>query len=324
MVRKITSNREVQIPILLVQIGPIPRYLEKNLKYLATTFPGKRKCLITDQENITWIEKLGIEVFRSEYLIQNWPEEFTITDRRRYFRNNFWFSTKARLLLLPKFMRSEGLDKILHLENDVWIHPHFPFHVFEDLKYDLAFPRVDDRRGIASTVFVNGQGGIQILERACLKWPKFTDMEILGNILASEENVLELASTYGHTDESLDGWIFDGAKLGMFLFGSDAKNSKGIIKRFSRSPMGDLGASERITIERDRLVLGRAKVELMIASLHIHSKNLGMFSNNWQRRLEYQLLRERFNLSYGFDLNAFFDSMAELVQRISRKLRLMA
>lgn len=303
-------------------MGSIPKFLERNLKYLAATFPSRAKYFITDQSDILWIKKLDFRVIRSEDLIPNWPEEFMITDRRRHFRNNFWFSTKARLLLLPKFMRNEGIDRLIHVENDVWIHPNFPFNVFEGLNCDLAFPLVDEKRGIASTMFVRGKEGIAILENACRKWPESTDMEILGKILASESGALELASTYTNSNESLDGWIFDGAKLGMYLFGSDAKNSKGIIKRFSRSPMGDLSKTGRIMIEGDRLVLVREESKLMIASLHIHSKNLRIFSNHWKRTVEFQLLKEQAKLSVSFDLKAFLYSMTEVMLRIFRKIGL--
>jgi hypothetical protein len=322
MPNNLRSNSQ-SVPLVLVQLGSIPKYLKSNLRYLDATFPERRKVLISDIESELWLSKLSFDLVNPDSLISEWPQHFMVSDRRQYFRNNFWFSTKARLMLLPKFMKQEGLERILHLENDVWLHPKFPFSFFEHLNYPLAFPRVDNARGIASTLFIQGEEGVEILERACRVWASSSDMQILGNILNSNAKVLELASTNALDKVSPNSWIFDGAKLGMYLFGSDPRNSKGLIKRFSQSLMGDLEIHQKMFLEAGELVLGNRKDKYRIASLHIHSKDKRIFSVNWESTLKSQLRKMHFKVSYGFSWVALLKSISEMTGRVVRKVKFL-
>ena len=249
-----------------------------------------------------------------------WPEFFEISDGKRNFRDNFWFSTKARLYVIPIFMEIYSIQKIIHLENDVWIHPEFPFHIFEYLDYPLAFPRVDSERAIASILFINGSEGRRLLLDSCEKWPMQTDMQILGKLILSQKNVCELPSTYGGVEEHFDGWIFDGAKLGMYLFGSDPRNTYGLVKRFDFSPLGSVGTKFKLKLTNKVLFLQDEVKERKIANLHIHSKNISMFSYQWDRALVNQLRKRSLRLSLGFDLRAFFFVIQEMTHRVLRKL----
>jgi hypothetical protein len=313
-------NNLENIPIVLVQLGKLPSHLERNLFYLSRTFPEKNIYLITDSQDTEWISKLNINVVDSNKLIYSWPLDFQVTDRRKYFRNNFWFATKARLRLLPEFMKLYKLEKIIHFESDVWVNPKFPFSFFENLQSALAFPVVDEKRGVASVLYINSKQGIRILERACSDWPELTDMEILGKIMVSEESVHLLPSADGGERLPENGWIFDGAKLGMYLFGSDPRNSRGVLRRFDRSPMGTLQKGEKILLDSNDLVLATLTSKALIANLHIHSKNSNIFGIKWQKVLKKQLLKERLKLNFGFEASAFATSLVELAHAVIRKL----
>jgi len=316
----LTDNSN-SIPLVLVHIGPIPKYLKSNLKYLKESFPDRRKVLICDRTNDLWLKNIGFELVDSDSLVMDWPQRFMVTDHRQYFRNNFWFTSKARLMLLPKFMKTTGLKHALHLESDVWIHPNFPFHFFDGMKAPLAFPKVDNERGIASTLFINGEEGIDLLEQACDRWSSLTDMEILGNLIISNPRVLELESTNNIERATQNSWLFDGAKLGMYLYGTDPRNSKGIIKRFSRSPLGKLDFGQKVSLSAGQIVMQNRNIELRVASLHIHSKEKAMFGRNWQVVIAKQLKKEQFGASYGFKWAAFWMSISEMFGRGTRKLK---
>lgn len=309
------------IPLVLVNLGTIPRYLKANLRYLGEAFPNRKKVFISDRTDERWLNKSGFDLVNSATLIQEWPQHFMVSDRRQFFRNNFWFTSKARLMLLPKFMKNANLDRVLHLENDVWISPNFPFYYFDELDAPLALPKVDNERGIASTLFINGKAGMDLLEKACDTWPNFTDMEILGKILNSELSVCELSSTHNIKDAVQSSWLFDGAKLGMFLFGTDPRNSKGIIKRFARSPLGDLDHNHKIIVSDGQILLQSKDVEFNIVSLHIHSKDRKIFGKKWESVLKKQLRKQRLGISFGFNWRAFWTSIYEVVTRGVRKLR---
>ena len=306
------------IPLVLVQMGKMPNYLVANLRYISETFTKTTKYLITDNDNTDSFAEMGFQVVKTEELDLVWPANFEIHDQRRHFRKNFWFSTKARLIILPLFMRKKSLRKVLHIESDVWIHPQFPFEYFFEIKEPLAFPRVDLERGVASVLFINGEPGIQTLLDACESWPELTDMQILGKILEDSRKVHQLDS-YEFDLKSSRHWIFDGAKLGMYLFGSDPRNNWGIIKRFDNSPMGSLSKGDQLIQIGEKLFVKGAKSRKQVVSLHIHSKDLRVFSNNWRKILELQLEKEGKNKSIGFSSQSFVFHLTEIIAIAIRK-----
>lgn len=311
--------KTIDIPIVLVQLGSPSRYLKANLKYLGETFPYEKKVMITDLKNYQWIEDYGFRVVHVDELAIFWPNNFEISDRRKYFRDNFWFSTKARLILLSHFMLQTSTPRLLHFENDVWVNPRFPFEYFDSLDAPLAYPRVDDFRGIASVLYVNGAEGINILEYACNKWSNMTDMEILGKLMDENERVLMLDSYDRRANES-GHWVFDAAKMGMYLFGADPRNSWGLIRRFKRSPMGALEYGDEIRLEKDILSVGKEKSRKEIANLHVHSKNRKVFSVHWKKSIRLQLEKEKKGYSREFKLASFLFKLNEFSVFAIRKV----
>lgn len=276
--------------------------------------------MITDNDNLSDKSKNTYETVKIEDLNISWPTAFEITDRRINFRDNFWFATKARLFLIPKLMEYFKLEKVLHIENDVWIHPEFPFQLLNNLRHSLAYPRVDEFRGVASILLINGESGGKLLTDACIRWPDMTDMQILGQLWVNQQDVYALPSTFGNGNNVLDNWIFDGAKIGMYLFGSDPKNTLGVIKRFKKSPMGDLDSPLGIQSYKETVWLINQGTFKRVANLHLHSKTVGMYSKNWLLILNRQLTKNRMNLSYSFSPHAFLFSIYELTYRILRKI----
>lgn len=313
------NESKLELTVVFVHLGPIPKHLRRNLEYFDSKFASIQCYLISNRTRRLRIPS-SIKVINSEELMESWPEGFQIRDNRRFFRRNFWFSSKARLLLIPAFMKKYKLSKVLHLESDVWIHPKFPFYLFEQLSVPLAFPLVDETRGIASILYVNGAEGARILSNGCLSWPGLTDMEILGQIALQNDFKYLLPSTYGESVLMIDGWIFDGAKLGMYLFGTDPRNSWGMSYRFRKSSMGDLGEKENIALDMDRLVLFRNNTEKEIANLHLHSKNYKLFSNNWKSYIKLQLIKRNLRMNYGFSFTGTLKAFSEFAFRVFRKL----
>lgn len=315
------NSKSNKLPVVFVNLGKVPRYLEKNIEYILTQFPNQPCYLITDQNKSSFPQKVGLEIIQLAEVMVSWPAKFEIKDKRKDFRNNFWFSSKARLLLLPEMMNMLKIERLLHIENDVWISPNFPFHLFETLSAPVAFPQVDEERGIASLLYVNGRFGIEILKDACEAWPEMTDMQILGQISHKYGSAVILPSTYGVSSLKMENWIFDGAKLGMYLFGSDSRNSRGVSKRFKRSPMGDLAPNQKILLKENQLLLKELNSEIRIASLHLHSKQARLFSLNWSIFLKIQLIKKSMRLNYRFDPAGAWKAMSELLIAILRRIR---
>jgi hypothetical protein len=307
------------LPLVVVHLGTLPNHLKRNLEYLARNFPRKSLFLVTDQINYSSVKKFGFTVVTVEHLIDYWPTDFEIHDKRKYFRGNFWFSSKARLLLIPELMKRYNLSKVLHIESDVWIHPNFPFDFFSELTAHLAFPRMDQNRGIASILYINGSEGCRTLEKACVEWSSHTDMEILGLILKSSKDILELSS-YEYEKDMGEDWIFDGAKLGMYLFGSDPRNSWGLIRRFNESPMGGLVDGDWLEFGREYLMISSKVRQKKIANLHIHAKNKAIFSDSWSLVLNNQIDKAKIGMCYGFSFYGFYYKFAENVRLGLRKV----
>lgn len=315
------NNDNSQIPLVLAHIGKMPQHLSANILYLVKTFPKRNLYFISDIKPSLVIDSPRFIHIPIERLIQEWPVDFSITDKRRLFRNNFWFTSKARLILIPSFMRIFGENKVIHIENDVWIHPLFPFYFLEELEAPLSFPRVDSKRGIASVMVIKGELGIRMLEDACASWPNSTDMQILGNLMNTDSRVFQLPSMIGSTDNSnLGNWIFDGAAIGMYLFGADPKNSLGLIRRFEKSPMGSFLQELDFSFKDKDLVISDGIRWNRVAALHIHSKTCTIFSSDWKSVLEKQLIREQRGMKYGFNFSALFFGLREMIHRIWSKL----
>jgi hypothetical protein len=184
----------------------------------------------------------------------------------------------------------------------------------------LAFPSVDNSRGIASVLLINGLKGAEILLDACRAWPKNTDMEILGSLLSSCTEVVELPSSFMRNKKSPQcNFLFDGAALGMYLFGQDPRNSMGIIKRFKKSPL-DLG-SNRIGLDSKRqgLVFIEDSNCIFVMSLHIHAKDLRIFTHNWFKVLQKQMKKEKRGLVFGFSFQALLFVFRESASRLFNK-----
>lgn len=314
---------DLEAPVVFVHLGATPKFLYKNLEYFAEHFQTRSKVIITDNEELMDFARLGYSIIKVQDLEIEWPKDFEIMGNKSEFRNNFWFSTKARLVILPKFMNVYKLQKLMHVESDVWLHPNFPFEKFWNIDAALAYPRVDKVRGIASVLLINGERGRDLLSSACAIWPHNTDMEILGRLLETSEDVFELPSTFVVEKNEFDDWIFDGAKLGMYLFGSDPRNNAGVIKRFRKSPLGSLPAYQEIALENDQVVLKEDSDLRKVANLHLHSKNRKMFSDTWQTILKRQIRKKVLRLDYGFDIYALVYWILEKSAQLYRKFKIV-
>lgn len=309
------------IAIVLVQLGKIPHHLELNLRYLAAHFSNHPIFLIADTRIPSRILDSKIRIVMTSELHFEWPTDFEIKDKRKKFRDNFWFTTKARLMLLPVFMNQFDIEKLIHFESDVWVHPEFPFEYFDTIKQHLAFPRVDASRGVASVLYINGESGGKTLSSACMEYPRQTDMEILGKLLESHEKVFQLPSLDGLSDfPSKSPYIFDGAVIGMYLFGQDPRNNFGLIKRFKKSNTKIESKVETFELKNNLLFAKRGAISKSVVTLHLHSKETSMFALNWQEVLERQLKLERWAMNYSFRVSAAVFAIKEQLIRIFWKI----
>lgn len=243
---------------VFVHLGSsIPLYLKNNLRALSIESVDSELCLIvSDRKYARGIPK-SVEIF-----VYNRSEETEKLCKAhthpKDFRNDFWFLSIERFIALNQFaMVHEG--PILHFESDILVATDFPFHNFEKLNCDIAFPIVSDLRGVASVVYFRDPSSIRKFTKFCINEilhdSKTTDMLIMRkfydqNRMSTEPlptGVLEFRHFYESNIDvetnkrindnlKLIGGVIDGHDIGVNLLGSDPRNRRGISKTYVGIP----------------------------------------------------------------------------------------
>jgi hypothetical protein len=287
----------------------LPQYLLLNLHAANKIFPDKKIVLIHNLEQVKHrIE--GIEYYKFES-----SEIFLQIENRlahpKEFRNNFWFTAIGRFEALRDYMENSN-ESIIHVESDVILSKDFPFKKFQEIQTDIAFPLVANNRGVASTLFI---GNIEAARKLvdftlgeCKINPGITDMEILSRIIGvSELKVLLLPiglpdkkyfrqdNMYPHI-ESLEanfryfGGVFDGNDIGVYLYGSNPRNRRGISK-VGEEITGNFAATSSwkfiYNTKRYFIDIDSDSSAIPIFSLHVTCKRRSIFcsfSRSWALR----------------------------------------
>ena len=288
--------------------SPLPKHLILNLKRTIHFFPQQEIHLVTNL-NSALIKINGLKVFKYSPS-PRWFELEKALSHNREFRNNFWFTSLARFLALAEFSQTHNRE-MLHIESDVIISHDFPFDDFLEIPSLFSFPVVNKSMGIASCLFVKNTEAAEYLSQLTMLMAKkdsfVTDMHVLGEISKKDSDFFQLLPTSpslkkalpsaseSHLDSIHESTLlfkgfFDGRDLGMYLFGDDPRNKRGIsfVRKFDARFY--LNARKLIYIlENDRdfpSVYDPFKMTFVpIFTLHIHSKNLKLFKLTSSRKV---------------------------------------
>lgn len=332
--------------IVFVHFGlRLPKYLVRNLQRTCDLFPNQSIIFLSDRAQNVAINNRN---FRTQVI--NFDEEIELVNKSLNhpadFRDNFWFSSLARLMALADYV-IDTHQPILHIESDVLISRDFPISKFSALDRPLAYTMVGEHSGVASLLFLRSAEAARFFKRyivsAVLNDANTTDMKILGllqsqypdsvRILGSfpldETNAyaaihLSIKNDFEYTQNLFNGY-FDSADIGQYLFGDDPRNHRGVkyLRRELASSYLHAGRLNYIfNPEREFIGLREGAVR-DIYSLHIHSKNSKLFT----QRLSYRLLRkavlnqslpERHLLIPSVFLNALKGSIRRRFRRIQQ------
>ena len=293
------------VKIIFTHFGnTIPKHLVANVLRTRDLFPNIQLVLLVEEECVIPknIEKFRFRISKSA----DWIRISEGLNHPKDFRDNFWFTSLARFLALGNYM-NECPGEFLHVESDVILAQDFPFEKFSEMKNPIAFPILSQTHGIASTLYIRDFSSIDTLVELCYSSaksdPLTTDMLILRKLFDKcRQSVLPLPIGPGDAryfselidpslieqfEDSVDwfGGIFDGLDLGYYLFGIDPRNHKGIRYLRRLLPNHYLQVDKidfRFSDERNfpNVVVDNANGrELPVFSLHIHSKNLKLFSS---------------------------------------------
>lgn len=227
---------------------PIPKYLEKNLIRCKNLFPSHKVILLT---NVNYkIKKLnGIRIVN--YLpSKNWEMVKDNLNHSHEFRKNFWFLSLGRLIAISEFVIANN-SEVLHIESDVLISKDFPFEAFSQGDSEILFPHVSENRSIASTLYLrNAKVASELIDFIKVNSTEdfyITDMQVLSKLGKLQDVNFRALPTIPSNSKSLQidhklnlkanedsikyfKGVFDGANLGVFLFGDDPRNHRGSSK----------------------------------------------------------------------------------------------
>jgi hypothetical protein len=306
-----------KMEIVFVQLGiNTAPHLLPNISRLGSLFPEIPINLVIDKKFV--IESNPIEV--SVIFDYQATEEIDILLKERFtdpnFRGNFWRLTLERLIAFLDFHLQHKDAPMLHVESDILLMPNIPLERIAN-SAKLSWMRVDSYKDIASLLFSPSHQTsewlrdrfIEVLESG----QEVTDMTILRAIaenfpeeilllpsLLDEENQADNIDepgffaqrqrmSYSWNQESRG--IFDPAAIGMWLTGIDPRNQYGVTTYFDTQKVIKSGTYFNPSLVKYFFQNGNLFIEVdglryAIWNLHVHSKNLKLFSPSWDLALE--------------------------------------
>ena len=294
-----------EFAIVLIYLGKdVPKYVILNANRIAEIFDfdvylfTESFAALPDTVNIH--QKLNVRVLDKS---SNELEKELSHDRR--FREGFWFHTFHRLLLLKRIHQDLGTNKrILHVEADMLIMPSFPFESV--LREKLKWCRYDQGSDVASLVYLPSFSESEWLHGKIIeeldKDSFVTDMSALRRIRQQYPERIEVFNDiFSNSEQEHHSDVFDGLGLGMWICGTDPRNTYGAqlihenseYKPDGERTLGELLSKVEFSVENGRIqcfVNGQVK---LIHSLHIHSKDEKLFYYQNIENLEKYLVLAR-------------------------------
>jgi hypothetical protein len=287
--------------LVFVHLGTeFPNHLLANINYCKREFRNVEVVLIHDAPLKSLPNINGVSFYQ---FIRKDNEVIPILSKlqRNFdFRSGFWLTTKLRLLALAEYV-GKVQSQVIHIESDVWLAPYFNFKYLQSSEFSLAYPRVDANRSIASIMFINGIEGARTLREVTLKNPGLSDMELLEKLRRdTSKKVISLPSSFDFNfqfaqDSSFkqEQTIFDGAAIGMHLFGADPRNTFGFLSKYMDFPSVTPKMSTlQFRIHDERLQISFEHGYSDIACLHVHSKATTLFVRDYREVFE-SVIKER-------------------------------
>ena len=225
------------------------------------------------------------------------------------FRQGFWRFSLERIFAIKVVHEAYPTDSILHIESDVLLMPNFPFAEISRSK-NLMWNSYNSDHDVCALLFSpNIETTEDLIQQIRLNLkikPNLTDMTVLNEIWRNSDlEVTHFSSVHpslpgminpkaqefaGSETSTGYGGIFDGAAIGMWLFGHDPKNNygKSIIHSNSVIESGNSyvdPSSVNYELDENGNLFAISKElpvrKVPIWNLHIHSKNQNVLGVNW-------------------------------------------
>jgi hypothetical protein len=310
----ISVQNDSNLVVTLVHLGLQPdAHYWLNLNKISLDFPTIQVAALVSK-GVERDPNLSSAISVYEYTAE--PDVEKIFELHGYdhkFREGFWRFTLERLFALAQLHEMIPGKMILHIESDVMLLPNFPFDKIKKLN-NTTWCRFNDFKDVSSILVLPDLESSRSLRKnllgELLENNKHTDMTILNTIARKNSDIQIFPSLSGRfpnlqndlnsrcdttefnicSKEELNG-IVDPAAIGMWLTGLDPRNFYGITKIHDRGII-DTGDSyvdpSRYAYRLDsenQLFISSENHSLQIFCLHIHSKNLKLFKDGWEKEL---------------------------------------
>jgi hypothetical protein len=260
--------------IILICLDNFQDYIVDNIKQLLLL---KYNITVIISDNLASYFK---DIENIKIVLTNELDDYGYNSRShldKNFRGGFWRLASQRLFYLYSYLKKENLTNILHIENDVMIYNNI--EVPDKSKIWLVMD--SENRCIPSIVFI----------------PSFDKMtSLISNYMYDKNDMENLAHFYKHnknicekfpiinTDDNFSNLnnIFDGAAIGQYLGGVDARNIPGDTRGFvNETCIVDYSKYKFIWkfdgLYKPYIIIN--DIDIPIVNLHIHSKNLYKFNS---------------------------------------------
>jgi hypothetical protein len=304
--------------LVFVELNRLPKYTLLNISRTKLLFPDIPIVLLTNVSNkkelIELQEKELCEIVKVD-LNPNRVALMNSSKVQESEKDNFWISTLERIFVLLDYHQGCPESGLLHLESDMILFPSFPWDSFAKLS-ELAWGRYSPTHDVAAILY--SPNGVQSnrLREALLKEleedPEITDMIALSRVARNTDLVHRLLPTaYSDNNFSLINstnftaaqyeeltvnvnqflGIFDLATMGMWIDGIDPKHNLGFN---STMPTNIFQKGESLINLQDvkfavgddgQLSVLASNMEINVHSLHVHSKRLQWFSQEWKAEI---------------------------------------
>lgn len=236
--------------------------------------------------------------------VNSFEESMTIFNKHykqkdNQFRNGFWSLTSLRFFYINEFMRKYNIENVIHLENDVLIYYNCNV-LFDKVEKSVYLPFDTFNRNIASIMYIPNHtifsNILHHYNHSKNDMENFSEISRKTNLIRRFPIFIQMdgqspEEQFVSTEFDLFSFLFDAAAMGQYLGGIDPRNQSGdtrgfineicVIKynqytfewlRNERNETGD-------NITRPFIIIQNKKYPIF--NLHIHSKNLGLWRNQF-------------------------------------------
>lgn len=282
-----------QMEVLLVHLKTKPpRHLIRNLQYLRESFPQLGITLASDLDRRDLALPSGVDYFHVPQggTVSKLLSASSLSGR---FREGFWPLTLARLGALEDWHLEHPGRSLLHLESDMLLMEYAPVETISKLE-TLTWLTCSPDADLAGFVFSPDSDSTSLLLKEAIaeleRDPLVNDMEIMYRVrkrlvdqvvtLPGLDYLYTLGAGTSPSPGEIEG-IFDSLSIGMWLAGEDPRNFFGLVRYLNRNPENAFLARPvdfHFFLDGGVLFVAYGEKSWPVYSLHVHSKDLSLFS----------------------------------------------